>query len=264
MPLLAGRVFDDRDHAAVPSRAVVSADFARQAFPGMSVQAVVGQRIAPVGSPREIIGVVGDVSVDAHGTPSPLVYHAHRQFAANRNWSLTQVVASALPVAQVQAAVQDVVAAMDPELVVYGALPLGDAVGRGISRERFALVLMVAFAGVAVTLAVLGLYGTLAYTVRQRTSELGIRMALGATALQIGALVLRQAAVALASGLVIGTGGAVVLGQWLSSLLFQTSPWDSRVLLTAAVLLSVAGLASAWFPARRAARMAPRIAMQEG
>ena len=155
-----------------------------------------------------------------------------------------------------------VVAAMDPELVVHRAAPMTEVVGRGASRERFALVLMGAFAGVSLTLAAIGLYGVLAYTVRQRTREIGIRMALGATGAQVRALVLRQAAVILGTGLVIGIAGAVVLGRWLSSLVFQVSPWDVRILAATTGLLVITGLLAAWLPARRASRVPPGTAIQ--
>jgi predicted permease len=267
IPLLAGRTFDDRDDAGAPMRAVVSANLAQMAFPGMPLETVVGQRIAVLGrkSVREIIGVVGDVMVDIYGKPTAAVYTAHRQFAANRNWGLTQVVATDGPPERILPAVRAAVAAMDPDLVVYRATAMRDVVGRGASRERFALVLMGAFACVSLTLAAIGLYGVLAYTVRQRTQEIGIRIALGATSAQVRALVLRQAATILAIGLATGIVGALVLGRWLSSLVFQVSPWDPHILVATALLLAFTGLVSAWLPARRASRVSPGIAMmQEG
>jgi putative ABC transport system permease protein len=265
IPVLAGRTFDDRDDATTPMRAVVSANLARVAFPGMPLESVVGQRIAVLSrrNTREIIGVVGDVMIDVYGKPTAAVYSAHRQFAGNRNWALTQVVATNGPFERIVAAVRAVVAAIDPELVVYRAAAMTDVVGRGASRERFALVLMGAFASVSLTLAAIGLYGILAYTVRQRTPEIGIRMALGATAADVRALVLHQAAVVVGSGLVVGVVGALLLGRWLSSLLFQVSPWDPRILAVTAVLLMTTGAAAAWLPARRAARVAPGMAMQQ-
>ena len=263
IPLLAGRTFDTRDDTAAPSRGVVSANFAHAAFPGVPFRSVVGQRIAAGGRKLEIIGVVGDVAIDAYGAPSLVVYHAHRQFATDRNWVLTHVVATDLPPERILAEVRREVAALDPELAVYRTASLAEVVGRGTRRERFALVLMGGFAGVSLLLAALGLYGVLAYTVRQRTQEIGIRMALGATAYQVRALVLRQAASVLAVGLVAGIVGAVVLGRWLTSLVFEISPWDPRVLLGAALLLAITGLLAAWLPARRASLVAPKIAIQE-
>jgi len=264
IPVLAGRTFDAREDASAPLRALVSANFARVAFPGMPFEGAVGQRIATAGRQLEVIGVVGDVALNAHGAPTLVVYHAHRQFAANRNWALSQVVAADLPPERVLPAVRTEVAALDPELVVHRASPMAEVVGRGVSRERFMLVLMGAFASVSLGLAALGLYGVLAYAVRQRTHEIGIRMALGATVSEIRLAVLRQASLVLASGLVAGTVGALVLGRWLTSLAFQISPSDPRIVLSAASLLTTTGLMAAWLPAIRASRVAPRIAIQEG
>jgi putative ABC transport system permease protein len=266
IPVLAGRTFDDRDDASVPMRAVVSATLARIAFPGMPLERVAGQRIAVLGrrNTREIIGVVGDVTIDVYGKPTAAVYSAHRQYAGNRNWALTQVVATGEPPERILPAVRSVVAAIDPELVVHRPAAMTEVVGRGASRERFALVLMGAFAGVSLALAAIGLYGVLAYAVRQRTPEIGIRMALGATASDVRVLVLRQAASVVGSGLVAGVIGTLVLGRWLSSLLFQVSPWDPRILAVTAVMLVITGAVAAWLPARRASRVVPRIAIQDG
>jgi ABC-type antimicrobial peptide transport system permease subunit len=135
-------------------------------------------------------------------------------------------------------------------------------VGRGHSRQRFALVLMGAFAAVAVILAALGLYGVLDYGVRQRAREIGIRVALGATGAEIRRLVLKQAAVILGAGLAAGAVGALLLGRWLSSLLFEVSPSDPRVFAATALVLAITGAVAAWLPARRAARLPPTVALQ--
>jgi len=192
------------------------------------------------------------------------VYSAHRQFAGNRNWALTQAVRAGAQPERLLPDVRAVVAGIDPELVVYRPAALTEVVGRGASRERFALVLMGTFAAVSLILAALGLYGVLAYSVRERTIEIGIRMALGATPADIRFTILSQAAFVLGSGLTAGVGGAFVLGRWLSSFAFGVSPWDPLILLGAALLLSVTGLLAAWLPARRAVRVSPRIAMQDG
>jgi ABC-type antimicrobial peptide transport system permease subunit len=147
---------------------------------------------------------------------------------------------------------------------LHWAAPMTDVVGRGSSRERFAAVLMGTFASVSLLLAALGLYGVLAHTVRERTQEIGIRMALGATTAEIRALVLQQVALILGVGLVFGSAGALMLGRWLTSLVFQIRPSDPRVMLATASLLTVTGLIAAWLPARRASRVEPRVAIQEG
>jgi predicted permease len=265
IPLLAGRTFDERDDAAAPMRTIVSANLARIAFPGVPLEDVVGQRIAVLGrkNSREIIGVVGDVTVDVYGTPTAGVYAAHRQFAANRNWALTQVVAVDGPVEQILPAVRAAVARLDPELAIHRAATLSDVVGIGVSRQRLALVLIGTFAVVSLTLAALGLYGVLSYAVRQRTPEIGIRMALGASRAEVRALVFRQAGVVLGIGLVLGTAGALALGRSLNALVFEVSPADPRVLVVTTLLLTVTVCLAAWIPARRAAAVEPKIAMQE-
>ena len=263
IPLFAGRAFDARDDQNAPARAMVSANFARAAFPGMPFDSVIGQRIA-IGdrSTLEIVGVVGDTTLDVYGTSSLVVYHPHRQFANNRNWALSQVVAAAVPPEQILKDVRATVSAMDPELVVYRPLPMTEVVGRGTRREQFALVLMAAFAGIAVLLAAVGLYGVLAYAVRQRTQEIGVRIALGATAAHIHLTVFRQAGLVLGAGLIAGTIGALVLGRWLTALTFGISASDPRIFVAAAVVLTATGLLAAWLPARRAAQVEPKHAMQ--
>lgn len=226
-------------------------------------QEAVGQRIATFGREHDIIGVVRDVALDAHGSSAVVVYYAHRQWADNRNWMLTQVVATELAPERILPAVRDEIAAMDAELVVHNPAPMVEVVGRGVSRERFAFVLMGAFAAVAAMLAVLGLYGVLAYMVRQRRQDIGIRIALGATPGRVQRGVLRQAGIVVGIGLAAGIGGALVLGRSLSSLVFEISPSDPRILLSAAAGLAIVAFLSAWLPARRAARLDPRIAMQE-
>jgi predicted permease len=265
IPLLAGRTFDARDHAEAPSRAVVSANFARAAFPGMPFDAVVEQRITAGGRPPlEIIGVVGDVALDVYGAPSLAVYHPHSQFTDDRNWTLSQVVETPLPPQRILADVRAVISGRDPELAVHQAVPLAEILGRGTRRERFALILLATFAGVCLLLASVGLYGVLAYAVRQRTQEIGIRIALGATGAQIRLMVLRLASIPLAAGVLVGTVGALLLGRWLTSLAFGISPWDPRILAAAAVLLTMTGVLATWLPSRRAARIEPRVAIQEG
>jgi predicted permease len=263
IPVLAGRTFDARDDSNAVPRALVTARFAQQAFPGLPFEQVLGQRIKVLAWEREIIGVVGDVALNARGAAFPAVYHAHPQFADNRNWALTQVVATRLPPEQIVPAVRAEVAALDPQLVIHRAAPLASVVGRGVARERFALALMGAFAFVTVALAAIGLYGVLAYSVRRRTQEFGIRMALGATAAHVRRLVLGQAAAVVGIGIVLGVAGALMVGRWLSTLVYQTSPYDPRVLVAATSMLAIVALVSAWLPARRAAHIEPRIAMYE-
>lgn len=260
IPLLEGRLFDDRD---VPDSAepvtVLSRTTARRLFPGTHP---LGHTIRAGGQERVVIGVVEDVAMDPEGTPAPGVYHLHRQFAGNRNWALTYLLRTRGDPVDVLAAARAVVAEMDPELVLHRPATLAAVLGRGTAHRRFAMVLMLAFAGVALLLASLGLYGVLSYAVRQRTRELGVRIALGARPSHVQRLVLRQAAVVIALGIAGGTAGAMVLGRWLSSLAFGVDPSDPRIIAATAFLLAMVALGSSWLPAWRASRVEPRIAME--
>ena len=263
IPLLAGRLFDDRDQVGAPDRAVVSANFARTAFPGVPYEGVVGQRL---GGDRwhEIIGVVSDVALDVYGAPTMTLYRSHRQFANNRNWALTQVVATDRSTDDLLSAVRQEVARIDPELVVHRPATMTDVVDGGSRREQFALVLMGAFASIALSLAALGLYGVLAYAVRQRAIEIGIRISLGATAADVRGLVFRQAAVVVGLGILAGLAGVFALGSSLEVLAFGIAPTDLRILMTSTIVLALVALVAVWLPAQRAARLEPRVAMQEG
>ena len=154
--------------------------------------------------------------------------------------------------------------AIDPELPLFGVRTMEERVSLSLVDRRTPMILALGFAAVALLLAAIGLYGVLAYTVCRRTQEIGIRMALGATATQVRALVLRQTALILGTGLVVGIAGALGFGRWLTSLVFEISPWDPRILLATASLLTITGLLAAWLPARRASLVPPKIAMQEG
>jgi putative ABC transport system permease protein len=262
IPVLAGRTFDERDDARAPGRMIVSANLARVAFPGLPFDGVLGQRLVSARE-YEIIGVVDDVALNVYGAPTMVVYRPHRQFADDRNWALTQVVATEGSTEELLGAVRREVARLDPELVVHRPATMADVVERGTGRERFALVLMGAFAVIALALAALGLYGVLAHAVRQRSSEIGIRIALGATGRQVRALVFHQAAVVLGVGVAAGLAGALILGRWLETLAFGIAPSDPRILIASAGMLVMVALVAAWLPAQRAACVEPRIAMQE-
>jgi putative ABC transport system permease protein len=262
IPVLAGRIFDERDDARAPGRMIVSANLARVAFPGLPFDGVLGQRLVSARE-HEIIGVVDDVALNVYGAPTMVVYRPHRQFADDRNWALTQVVATESSTEELLGAVRREVGRLDPELVVHRPATMADVVERGTGRERFALVLIGAFAVIALALAALGLYGVLSYAVRQRSSEIGIRIALGATGRQVRALVFHQAAVVLGVGVAAGLAGALLLGRWLETLAFGIAPSDPRILIASAGMLVMVALVAAWLPAQRAARVEPRTAMQE-
>jgi hypothetical protein len=263
IPLLAGRVFDSQDVASAPARAVVGEGFAHVAFPELPLEQVVGQTISAAGLRREIIGVAGDVALDPQGSPAFVIYHAHRQIADNRNWALTHVVSTSVPPEVIVPAIREALREMDPELVVYNAVPMREIIGRGVGRERFSLILMATFASLAITLAAVGLYGTLAHMMRNRTRELGVRMALGASSADVHRLVIGQAARVLLPGIALGLLGALLLTDSLSFLIFEISPRDPGVFALATATLVLVAIVAIWLPAVRAARVDPRGAMTD-
>ncbi len=259
IPLLDGRLFDERDDATVPRRVIVSRTVADRLFPGVRA---VGQRLTTGGGDREIIGVVADVALDPQGRSGGYVYHPHRQFAADRNWSLIQVVRAAGSLEQLQGEVRRVIASLDPQLVMFKPMPLTDAIGRGEAQRVFTLRLLTTFAAVALGLAALGLFGVLSYGVRLRRREFGIRMALGANGGSIRRMVLREGMVVTAIGVTIGVLGAVALSRVLASLVFGISALDPRVLAGAAAFMTLVGALAAYLPAHRATSVEPSSVLQ--
>lgn len=248
LQLIAGRTFDERDDAAAPSRVVISVSVAKTLFGDADP---IGQQLRTGGRVREVIGVVGDVALNNEGRMAGHIYHAHRQFAADRNWALTQVVATN-PGADVLQPVRSLLASRDPRLVLFRAATLDDVVGRGAAQRVFTLRILLTFAGIAIVLAGLGLFGVLSYAVRLRTRELGIRMALGARAGTIRAMILRQGLTLTTIGLAVGVIGAAALSRLIASMLFEVRPMELSVLAGGALLLTVVGALAAYAPARRA------------
>ena len=254
IPLLDGRLFDERDDATVPRRVIVSRTVAERLFPRMRA---VGQRLTTGGGDREIIGVVADVALDPQGRSGGYVYHPHRQFAGDRNWSIVQVVRTTGSLDQLQGEVRRVITSLDPQLVMFKPMALTDAIGRGEAQRVFTLRLLTTFAGVALGLAALGLFGVLSYGVRLRHREFGIRMALGANGGSIRRMVLREGMLVTAIGVAIGLLGAVGMSRVLASLVFGVSTLDPRVLGAAAVFMAIVAAFAAYLPAHRATSVEP-------
>jgi ABC-type antimicrobial peptide transport system permease subunit len=255
IPLLQGRVFDDRDNSrAVPRPVVVSRSVAAALFPG---EDPLGHSLRVAGETVEIIGVVGDVPVAFRGSAPYAVYHSHRQFASNRNWPLVQVVALDRASPALTDDVRRELAAIDPALVMYRPRMLTDVVGKGMAQERFAMFLVGTFALVAVALAGLGVYGVLSYAVSRRTREIGIRLALGAQRGRVRALVAGQGGRLTLAGVALGLGGSFWVTRGLESLLFKVSATDPLVFGGATLLVVAVAIAAAWIPAATASRVSP-------
>jgi putative ABC transport system permease protein len=262
VPLLMGRMLNDDDHATSPWVIVVNDAFVKRIFP---TEDPIGKVLdAGFGNPDDkmstIVGVVGDVKheglvVDAE----PTIYFPYAQHPVGR---MQVAVRSAVPPASLSAAVRRAVKELDGTIPLFGVRPMVEVVSGSIGRQKFIAVLIGIFAAVALALAAVGLYGVIAYGVSQRTHELGVRVALGATTESVSGMIVREGLVVTGAGLVIGLGAALLSGGVLTSLLYEVKPSDPVTLAAvAAVLVLVAALAS-YLPARRAARVDPIIAMR--
>jgi predicted permease len=215
----------------------------------------VGLRVWMNGSARRIVGVVEGIPYGARGETARTLYMPHAQFNDDRNWALIQTARTRGDVADLRDAVVREVAALDGQLVLYRPRSFESVLDDVRAQDRFATVLMGAFASLALFLSLLGTYGVLAGSVAARTREFGIRMALGADAASVRTMVLRYAAAITVSGVALGLFGAWVASRWIGALLFAVEPTDPATYVVAVAIFLVVGLFSGWLPAQRATRV---------
>jgi putative ABC transport system permease protein len=260
IPILAGRPFDRRDRPASPRVVVVDQSFARRYF---ADGRVLGQRILVQSSNQalaEIVGVVGEVRHNGlTSDPFPTVYLLHAQTPGY----ITNLVvrASGDPVASA-AAIRRAIHEADPMQAVSAVGTLERDVAAVLARPRMQAILVTAFAVIAMILAVIGVYGLIAYLVTQRTHEIGIRLALGATARRIFGELVAEGAGLVVSGLVVGLAAAVLLRRLLSTLVFGITSGDPVTYVLATLAFLVIALAAVVVPARRGARVEPIHALR--
>jgi putative ABC transport system permease protein len=175
---------------------------------------------------------------------------------------MSVAVKTVLPPSSLGEAVRREVYAVDPNLPVSNVRTLDQIVAKSISQPRFYATLLVIFAGVALALAAIGIFGVLSYAVSQRTREIGIRMALGAQERTVVGLVVRQALVLVVTGVAVGTLAALVLSQTLRKMLFAIEPTDPATFLAVAAVLIAVALFASYLPARRATRVDPVVALR--
>jgi predicted permease len=259
--LLSGREFTERDSAHSPGVAIVNEVFARRFF---SNRNPVGQHLsATVRGPRrdlEIVGVVQNTNAAGlRAAPPPTVYVAYAQMADDV--PATLVVRATGPLGRASAAIQQDLRSKVPGLPIE-VLPLSAQVEATIVRERMVATLAAGFGLLALTLACIGLYGLLAYSVAQRTREIGIRMALGAPGRRIVALVLTGGTRLVLIGIALGLPAAWAASRSVESMLFGLTPTDPAAIGGAIVLLTTAAQLAAYLPARRASRVDPLTALR--
>jgi putative ABC transport system permease protein len=257
---LRGRAFSPSDAVDAAPVAIINEETARRYF---TEGDPLNQEIPAEGRLRRIVGIVRDVAHDHRGNVAPKVYLPHAQLADNRNWVLTYVIATATPRTDLPEIARRELAAVDPDLVIHDVRPMDEVTAGAIARERFVLILMVVFAGVAAALAGAGIYGVLAYTVGQRTREIGIRMALGAQKRSVRWAVVRQAAGPVATGTVVGLLGALAASRVLESMLFQVGSRDLVTFIAVPTAMALVALIAGYVPARRASRIDPMEALRQ-
>jgi predicted permease len=265
IPVLQGRTFDSSDRFETAPVVIVNQRFAEKFFPG---QNAVGKRIMPGFAAdssgekmREIVGVVGNVKhLSLKNEDSPEMYLPQTQMPFNI-MSLVVRTKVADP-ASLTSALRREIAAMDASIPLTSVRVFDEYVSRSLARPRFNALLLSIFAGVALVLTAIGIYGVMAYSVAQRTSEIGIRIALGAAQSSIFKLVVGQAMMLVGISIVIGIVGAFMATRLLSSLLFGVSTWDPLTFGAIVVLIAVVAFLAAWLPARRAANVNPIVALR--
>jgi predicted permease len=265
IPVRHGRAFDQRERFDSPPVVIVNERFAEKFFPG---QNVIGKRITPGFAAdesgekvREIIGVVGNVKhLALKNEDSPEMYVPHAQIP----FSIMSLVVrtNVSDPAALTSAVRKELAALDAAVPLRSIRVFDEYISRSLARPRFNALLLSIFAGVALLLTAIGIYGVMAYSVAQRTNEIGIRIALGAAQSSIFRLIVGQAMALVGISVLIGIAGAFAATRLLSSMLFNVGAWDPLTFGSIVVLISVVAFLAAWLPARRASRVNPIIALR--
>ncbi len=261
IPVVAGRPFDDRDGARAPPVAVVSENLARRLWPEADR---IGRRLQIAHDPetaRTVIGVVGDVrQIELRSEAPPIFYLPMDQIPAPKPF---MAVLLRLHAPMTMRSLQRAVEAVDPEQPVYDVRPGEELVASALTRPRFWAVVLAVFAGVALLLTLVGVYGVFAYVVSLRTRELGVRVAVGASRADLLRLVLTTSLRLGALGIVLGLAGSLLSARLLRTLLYGVEALDPWILgATVPLILVWCGLAS-YLPARRAARLDPQAALRD-
>ena len=266
IPVLEGRDFSDRDDMKAPQTMIVNRAFAEKYFPGENV---IGKKLKPgagnslPGGPpwREIVGVVGNIRRSAtQREMKPAMYLPAAQLYT---WCcLYSVVRTSEEPRSLEPTMRRLVSSLDPDVPVTDVHTMQELMFSELSQPRFAMVLLGTFAGLAMVLTVVGLYGVMMYSVSRRTREIGVRMALGARRGIVLKMVLRDAAVLLAIGIAVGVAASLISASVLQSMLYGTGSRNPLVLTLVCIAVALAGLIAAYIPAFRAASIEPMQALR--
>ena len=263
IPLLQGRNFTEHDAKDSAAVAIVNEAFVRATFPGQNPIGKYVVNFGPKNEKLEIVGVVGNVRHLALETaPRAELY----QPLSQANWPRMFVAVRTLtpnPLTLVPA-IQEAVWSVDKNVAPGTVRSMEGFVARSLLRRKFTMTLLSIFAGLAVTLAAVGLYGVMSYSVAQRTREIGIRMALGAQRADVLKLVVKQGMLLTGIGVLLGIGASLGLTRLISNFLFGVSATDAGTFVGLSILLFSVALLACWLPARRASGVNPIVALREG
>ena len=262
MRVLAGRTFLPEDRDGAEPVMVISERLARLHFPDGDP---VGRLLYSGSGTARVIGVVANVKPAAPGgEDGPSAYLPFRQESGSFRWfSSVTIVTRGGDSSALAGSMRALVLSLDPEMPPFNVRTLGDEVGRLVAGPRFTASVLAAFAAVALVLAAIGVYGVMAYSAGERTREIGVRVALGATRAQVLWLILRDGVVVLSIGLAVGLGAAIGLARTLTGLLYEVQPADHVTLISVAGLLAAVGSIAAFVPARRATRISATEALRQ-
>lgn len=262
IPLLRGRDISGTDTASAPQVLLISETTARRMWPS---EDPIGKRVKLGGLDKPwstVVGVTGDVHhIGLDAVPDMEMYVPHQQWPFP-DGSMVFVVRTVVRPASISSAAQQAIHSIDPTQPISRIVPLESYVGLSIQGRRFALVLIGAFAAIALALAVVGIYGVTAYSVAQRTREIGIRVAFGAPRSQLLGLILRQGMQLVTLGVIAGVLTSAALTRFLASMLFHVQPIDPPTFASVAVLLVAVSAAACFIPASRAMRVDPIAALR--
>jgi putative ABC transport system permease protein len=266
IPLLGGRGFTEADTRESAPVVIINEALAREYWPGLDP--LEDQVSAFGGQKRRIVGVAGDIKEMGLDQPvAPTMYLPVPQMPDGlavmmHRWFLTSWVIRTDGRVDLSAALREAVREVDPQMPVATIRPMGEVIGASIALQRFLMLLMGCFAGLALTLTAVGLYGVLSYQVSQRTHEIGIRMAMGAQEGDIFKLVVGQGMMLVLVGVMIGLAGALAMTRLISSLLYDVSATDPLTLAIISLVLAGIALLACYIPARRATKVNPVVALR--
>jgi predicted permease len=269
IPLISGREFTPEDNEKSVPVVIISKDLAQRLWPG---EEAIGKRLRAGPSPDlMVVGVVGDVKDGSLGDEThPHVYTPYRQesveLISHPTWgglrTMNLVIQTSVAPASVAKLVQQEIWKLDPQLAIMHVQTMKEKIGDSVAPQKFNLFLLSTIAFLAVFLAIVGVYGVISYAISQRTQEIGVRIALGASPRSILLMILRHGLLLILVGTVIGVAGSLALSRFLQSLLYGITTRDTLTFIAAPVLLIIIALAACYFPARRAMRLQPNVALR--